>query len=124
MWRTNRRRLSETDVERVFMAALDRLIQKRITIGDSIKINVTTLAAEAGYARTYLYKFPIQSVLERFRSLAQPDGQPRNKTDDDIIRQLRVERDEMRLERDIAVESSRLLMLRIDELEASYRPKT
>lgn len=108
---------SRERVETIFITALNRLVQRRIKEGDHIKIDMTSLAKEAGYARSYLYKSPIESVLARLGEIQSSDGLAKNRSStNDVLRKLREERDQMRRERDTAVETSRRLMLELMEL--------
>jgi hypothetical protein len=109
---------SRERAEMIFMTALNRLVQRRIKEGNQVKIDMTSLAEEAGYARSYLYKFPIESVIARLREIQSSDGLPKKPSStSDVLRKLRDERDQMRKERDIAVETSRRLMLDLMELK-------
>lgn len=73
-----------------------------------LKINVTTVSTEAGYARTYLYKFPSLRVQARLEEIVDPPSATR--TAEDVIRALRVEIQELRRERDLAIDAARKWM--------------
>jgi hypothetical protein len=105
-----------TEAETAFMGAIDRLLagepkteelRKRARKG-RLKINVTTVSIEAGYARTYLYKFPSVRVQARLEEIMNPPSATR--TAEDVIGALRVEIQELRRERDLAIDAARKWM--------------
>jgi hypothetical protein len=105
-----------TEAEIAFMGAIDRLLagepkteelRKRARRG-RLKINVTTVSTEAGYARTYLYKFPSVRVQARLEEIVNPPSATR--TAEDVIRALRMEIQELRRERDLAIDAARKWM--------------
>jgi hypothetical protein len=105
-----------TEAEIAFMGAIDRLLagepkteelRKRARKG-RLKINVTTVSTEAGYARTYLYKFPSVRVQARLEEIMNPPSATR--TAEDVIGALRVEIQELRRERDLAIDAARKWM--------------
>jgi hypothetical protein len=105
-----------TEAEIAFMDAIDRLLagepkteelRKRARKG-RLKINVTTVSTEAGYARTYLYKFPSVRVQARLEEIMNPPSATR--TAEDMIGALRVEIQELRRERDLAIDAARKWM--------------
>lgn len=102
-------------VEEAFRKALERLVRRRMKEGNQFKINMTTLAAEAGYARSYLYKFPIPSVIARLREIEGRGGPSKEAMPRDVLGKLRMECDRLREERDLALETSRRLMLELIE---------
>lgn len=115
----DRRKAARLRAEAIFMTALNRLVQKRIQEGNDIKIDMTALAEEAGYARSYLYKFPIPAVLDRLRDIQSEEGSVKSiRSKTDAIKKLREERDQLRAERDVAVETSRRLMLELLDFRA------
>jgi hypothetical protein len=100
-----------TEAKIAFMGAIDRLLagepkteelRKRARKG-RLKINVTTVSTEAGYARTYLYKFPSVRVQARLEEIMNPPSATR--TAEDVIGALRVEIQELRRERDLAIDA-------------------
>lgn len=102
-------------VEDAFRKALDRLVRRRLKDGNQVKINMTTLAVEAGYARSYLYKSPVPDVIVRLREIAGRESRSPESVPRDELRDLRMECHRLREERDLALETSRRLMLELIE---------
>jgi hypothetical protein len=113
-------------VERAFFEAIDRLDEgkpkhKTLQCGglpnkrQKLKINMTTIALEAGYARTYLYKNPLPRVIARIEALIRPPKEIR--TTKDLAEQLRAERNEALIDRDKAINAARKWMQHCFRLE-------
>lgn len=97
-----------TTIESTFFEAIERLERGKVRDGKRIKINVTNVSVEAGYARTYLYKFPQPRVMARIRSLMGGGVQPQ--TSRSLVSRLRRERDDAIAERDQAIDAARRWM--------------
>lgn len=110
-----RGRGSSKFVEEAFRKALDRLVRRRLNDGNQVKINMTTLAVEAGYARSYLYKSPVPDVIARLREIEGRGTRSTETTPRDELGRLRMECHRLREERDLALETSRRLMLELIE---------
>jgi len=111
-----------TEAEIAFMGAIDRLLTgepkteelRRRARKGRLKINVTTVSTEAGYARTYLYKFPSVRVQARLEEIMNPPSATR--TAEDMIGALRVEIQQLRRERDLAIDAARKWMQRAKKM--------
>jgi len=104
--------------EQKFFAAIDRILEGKpkhkdlqptalAKKGKKLKLDMTTLHLEAGFARTYLYKNrdAMARVHERFRSLIEP-SKPVS-TARDLIEALRKENAILRHERNTAIDVAR-----------------
>ena len=113
-----------TRQERAFVEALERLEKGEPRHNDlcrkaaarTLKINMTTIAMEAGYNRTYLYKNHLPRVMARVEDIiGEPPGPVR--TAEDHIKRLREENAGLRNDLKFAVNAARQWMERSFELE-------
>lgn len=102
--------------ERCFIEAIDRILAGKpleksliesVNNGDTVTVNVTNVALEAGFARTYLYKNrdAMKRVWARIKS-----PQSRGSDKDAIIRDLRDANAKLRAERNLAIDAARRCM--------------
>ena len=113
-----------TQQERAFFEALERLErgeprQKdlcRKAAARKLKINMTTIAMEAGYNRTYLYKNHLPRVIAKIDEvIGEPPAPVR--TSEDLVKRLREENADLRNSLKFAVNAARQWMERSFELE-------
>ena len=124
-----RRRNNEapySEAEHRFLAAIDRLAQGQPIHGDvkkrKSKITMTTIAREAGYARTYLYKNHLPRVMARIEALL--NSPKAVTTSKDLADKLRAERNEALVDRDKAIDAARRWMQRCFRLERDIKELT
>jgi hypothetical protein len=121
------RRRAEAPVtrqEKAFFEALERLEKGELRHKDlcrkaaarKLKINMTTIAMEAGYNRTYLYKNHLPRVMAKIGEvIGEPPAPVR--TSEDLIKRLREENADLRNGLKFAVNAARQSMERSLELE-------
>ena len=111
--------LAYTSQELRFIEAIDRILagrplekslKKKAEKPSSITLNVTNVALEAGFARTYLYKNreTMVRVWARIESCSAPQSQRSDR--DTIIRELRDANAMLRAERNLAIDAARRCM--------------
>ena len=107
-----------TEQEKLFLAAIERIragqpssafLKAKIAAGEDIELNITTVAQEAGYARTYLYKnrIAMRRVWSKIEELTSPQS---TTTSRDIIRRLQDHNRVLIAERKVAVDATRRCM--------------
>jgi hypothetical protein len=107
-----------TAVELAFFDAIDRLAEgkpRRASAAATrdgkkkkVKINMTTIAVEAGYARTYLYKNNLTRVMARIEKVTKPQKAIMNTKD--LTEELIAQRINAHKERDLAIDAARKWM--------------
>lgn len=125
-----------TQQERKFIEAIDRILagkplekslKAQVSAGKTLVLNLTNVAQEAGYARTYLYKNrdTMASVWARIDAHANPPSPA--PTGQDIIRTLREQNARLRAERNLAIDAARRCMqetIRAREDSSGAKAKT
>jgi hypothetical protein len=107
-----------TEQERLFLAAIDRIrageptepsLKAKAAAGRVLEMNVTTVAQEAGYARTYLYKNrkSMRRVWSKIEEVTTPQS---STTARDIIRRLQEHNRTLIAERNVAIDATRRCM--------------
>jgi hypothetical protein len=113
-----------TQQEKAFFEALERLEKGEPRHKDlcrkagarKLKINMTTIAMEAGYNRTYLYKNHLPRVMAKIEQIIGEPPIP-VRTSEDLIKRLREENADLRDGLKFAVNAARQWMDRSFELE-------
>jgi hypothetical protein len=113
-----------TPQEKAFFEALERLERgdplhkdlRQKAARRKLKINMTTIAMEAGYNRTYLYKNHLPRVIARVEEVIGEPPVP-VRTAEDHIKRLREENADLRNDLKFAVNAARQWMERSFELE-------
>ena len=113
-----------SSAEQAFIDALDRLEKgepenkdlRRKASARKLRINMTTIAVEAGYNRTYLYKNHLPRVMARIREVLEEPAAP-TRTADDVIGRLRVEKEGLTNRVKLAVNAARKWMQRCHQAE-------
>ena len=114
-----------SSAEQAFFDAIERLEKgepnhkdlRRKATSRKLKINMTTIAVEAGYNRTYLYKNHLPRVMARIKELLEEPDSP-VRTADDVIARLRVEKEDLSNKVKLAVNAARKWMQRCHQAEA------
>ncbi|MEI9914690.1 MAG: hypothetical protein WDN29_01435 [Methylovirgula sp.] len=84
-----------------------------------MKINMTTIAFEAGYARTYLYKNSLPRVMARIEAITKPPIEIRSTKD--LAEELRRQRNQALSDRDKAIDAARRWMQNYHLLEQKVK---
>ncbi len=110
--------------EIAFFEAIDRLLEGKpinsaLRNRSGLKINMTTIAIEAGYARTYLYKCNLPRVMARIEDVTKPHKEMASKKN--LIDELRAQRNQAWAERDKAIDGTRKWMQQCFRLERTIK---
>lgn len=113
-----------SEVEIAFFGAIDRLLEGKprslsLRSRRNVKINMTTIAIEAGYARTYLYKTKLPRVMARIRDAIKPPTQI--KSTKNLVEEIRAQRNQALVDRDKAIDATRRWMQNCFRLETTIK---
>jgi hypothetical protein len=111
--------------EQAFIDALERLAKgeptnkelQRLATKRRLKINMTSIALEAGYNRTYLYKNHLPRVMARIKELIDEPTSP-TRTAEEVATRLREDKEDLANRVKLAVNAARKWMQRCFQAEA------